>query len=329
METNQKQNIIVISGPTASGKTSFSIEVAKKIKCQLNIDCEIINFDSVIFYKHLNIGAAKPTKEEMQNIKHHLIDIAELDEIVDAFKFSQMATTIIEQLVNNKKIPILVGGSGFYLRALIKGMYKGESTPLSIIEKSEEIYKEKGITPFIDLLKNVDPQSLNRLHPNDHYRLIRAAQYYWTTNRPISLEKISIEENNPYDLSIAKDSSWNILHIYLDIEKDKHLKIIEERTMKMINEGIIKEVEEILKQNYSSSEKSLRTIGYKETIQYLKGEIHSPQQLFEDIVIATRQLAKSQRTWFKKIVGKFKFNSLTERDLAIAKILEFLGHVPR
>lgn len=306
------KDVLIISGPTATGKTGLSINIAKKFS-----NIEIINFDSLLFYKELNIGTAKPTKEEMDGIVHHLIGISSISKDYNAARFLEDALPIINKIHSKNKIPLLVGGSGFYIRALIKGMYKNISLSKAEQDKLQKKYEENGIDYFIDFLEKNDPKSLENLHKNDHYRLMRATEFFMASGEKISNRKSDFDQDNPYDFTKNIHPNWNIQHMYLDIPKEDHFHYIEKRAKKMIDDGLIKEVQKILSNGYTGKEKPLRSIGYKETIDFLSGKINSKEALIERISISTRQLAKAQRTFFKKVTPKSTFNLLKNKDDAL------------
>ncbi|MBL6990819.1 MAG: tRNA (adenosine(37)-N6)-dimethylallyltransferase MiaA [Bacteriovoracaceae bacterium] len=319
-----KKNVIIISGPTATGKTSTSISLALHLQKHTQTPVSIVNFDSLLFYKEISIGTAKPTPVEMCEIEHKLINICSIKNHIDASKYSQMAQQEIEEILEKGNIVILVGGSGFYLRALIKGMYEGVTTPIVVKAKSEKLYKEEGIRPFIEILQSVDPVSFSSIHRNDIYRIQRAVEYYWSTNRPISSQKLLMEKNGPYDFSKNIHPSWNICHIYLDIPKQQHLQIIKDRAQTMVDNGLISEVSTLLERGFTGLEKPMNSIGYKETIEYLSGKILTKEELVEHIYISTRQLAKSQKTWFKKVFPKFTFNPLQDYSSIVDCVSKFI-----
>lgn len=320
----KKDKIIIISGPTACGKTRTSIEIALKIKKQLGLQAEIINFDSLLFYKELSIGTAKPLPVERQDIPHHLIDLCSAKDPLNAADYLRKAQVLIEEKLKQNVIPILVGGSGFYLRALIKGMYETPETPEEIKKQVKERYDAEGIAPFLELLKTHDPKSLMTLHANDHYRLLRAAEFFLTTGRPISEEKEKKAQENPYDFSKNAYPHCEFFHLYLDIPKEDHWGIIEKRTRKMVEDGLIDEVKTLLSTGFTGGEKPLQSIGYKETIDFHKGKISSTEELVERIVISTRQLAKTQRTFFAKVTPKHLLNPLINNEELINELLDFL-----
>lgn len=309
--------VIIISGPTASGKTDLALELARKY------GGEIVNFDSLLLYKEINIGTAKPTSEEQQEIHHHMLNVRSIADPMNAADYARDALLIIEKLLTEKKLVYLVGGSGFYLQALLKGMYESETTPEKITSKSDELYKKFGVEPFLGILKENDPASLERYHSNDHYRLRRAVEHWWTTGRPLSDARVNKDQAN-VNLNRPTVHDWDLLHIYLDISKDEHLKIIEKRTDRMLSGGLIEEVKSLMDSGFTGLEKPLQSIGYKETLDLIKGIYKNLDECRERIIISTRQLAKSQRTWFKRDNFKEVFHPLAEKSKIFLRVANFI-----
>ncbi len=316
--------IIIISGATATGKTDLSIKLALEVKKQLNKKVVIINFDSLLFYKEINIGTAKPTKKQLNSVDHELINICSIHNKINAFDFITKANKIIKGHLENKNIIFLVGGGAFYLRALIKGMYSSKENSLEIIKEIEDLYKSKGINPLIEFLKKNDPLYLSGININDHYRIIRAVEYIKINNKKLSEQKKEFEKKDPYNFAENDHKNWNIYHIYLEIPKEQHLEIIRNRTSKIIEEGLIEEVSYLLKNNFNKSTKPLMSIGYKETILYLNGKIKNKKDLIEEIFISTRQLAKNQKTFFNKIFPKCTYNPLIAKEEITKNLIKFL-----
>ncbi len=309
--------VIIISGPTATGKTGLSIDLAKKF------NGEIVNFDSLLLYNEITIGTAKPTKDEQGDVPHHMIDVSSISSPLNAADFARKALPIIEEIHKRGKVVFLVGGSGFYLQALLKGMYDSPTTPAGIMERSEELYKEQGIDAFIEILKIHDPLSFSRYHANDHYRVRRAVEHFWTTGIPLSKERERKDQENE-NLNESSVHGWKVLHLYLDIPRDEHLKLIISRTEKMLELGLIEEVQELLAKGFTGLEKPLQSIGYKEVIDLHSGVHKTQAECKERIIISTRQLAKSQRTWFNRIKDKFNFNPLTSREEVYHLVKKFI-----
>jgi tRNA dimethylallyltransferase len=318
-----RNQLIVISGPTASGKTKTSIEVAKLIQNDLSLPAAVVNFDSLLFYKEVSIGTAKPTLEEREGIEHHMIDIESIHTPMNASQFIKKGEAVIKDLMAQGKVVILIGGSAFYLRALLKGMYEMEQGSPEIKKQMDAKYKAEGIGTFIEFLKLNDPQSLINLHENDHYRLVRAVEYFEATGTKISDRKKELDQLNPYDFSNI-NQDWNVLHLYLDLPKDEHFKIIIKRTEQMFAQGFMEEVLELEKTGFFLKDKPVATIGYLEALDLNKGLFASEKDCIERIAITTRQLAKAQRTFFNKITPKESFNPIHDQAKIKERVTAFI-----
>jgi tRNA dimethylallyltransferase len=315
--------LIVVSGPTASGKTKTSIEIAKHIQNTLNMKAAVVNFDSLLFYKEISIGTAKPSLVEREGIEHHMIDIESINSPMNASGFIKKGEEVIHDLFKQGKVIILVGGSAFYLRALLKGMYESPTAPKELKEGITEQYKNEGITPFIEFLKINDPQSLINLHENDHYRLMRAVEYFQLTRTKISDKKKEHDQLNPYDFSTISHP-WDVLHFYMDLPKDEHFEIIKKRTQEMFDQGLMEEVKQLEETGFFMTEKPLASIGYKEALELKNGLFANIEECIERIAISTRQLAKAQRTFFNKITPKESFNPIHDQGKIKERVTSFL-----
>jgi len=305
------KKIVILSGPTATGKTSWAIKIAKKF------DAEVVNFDSLLFYKELTIGTAKPTAAEQDNVPHHLVDIRSIREPINAADFTLIAAPVIESIHRRNKLVLLVGGSGFYLQALVEGMWRSPTTPAEIESKSDALFADQGITPFLEVLEKHDRESFHRLHANDYYRVRRAVEHYWATGTAFSSAKDAFSPVAPPD--------WDLLHLHLDLPKEDHHALLVKRTELMLEQGLIQEVEGLLKSGYSGTEKPLQSIGYKEILDWLNGVYGQDKHaLIERIVINTRRLAKSQRTWFKK-KQKESFDPRYDGEALMARVQDFIS----
>jgi len=278
--------VVVIAGPTASGKTSVSIEIAKKI------NAEIISADSVQVYKGLDIGSAKIKKEEMEGIKHYMID--EIDTTYDysMVEFNKTATKYIEQIIKKGKTPMIVGGTGFYIQSLIKDIdFTEEKKNIKLINDLYQKAQEKGNEYVHSLLKEIDEESYRKIHPNNLKKVIRAIEYYNNTKTPISdINKLQKEKKYKYDVKFF------VLYF-----EDRQLlyERVDERVDEMIENGLVKEIEELIKKDKTIIERnSMQAIGYKEIIEYLNQEITLTEAI-NKIKKNTRHLVKRQYTWFK------------------------------
>ena len=315
-----KNIICIISGPTASGKTSTSISLAK------HFGGEVVNFDSLLFYKEITIGTAKPSIEEQDSVIHHMINCHNINKPINAADYLKEALPIIKNIHKDNKIVYLVGGSGFYLQALLHGMYDSVTTPVEIVDKSNELFAQKGISPFLDLLAEYDIKSRNRYHDNDHYRIRRAVEHFWTTGNKFSDSRDQMQEKKKNSPSI--DLNWNIFHCYLDLDKEEHFKIIQKRTKTMLKNGLLNEAQSLLEQGFNGLEKPFLSIGYNEVFGYINGVYATLKEMEERINISTRQLAKSQRTWFNK-VEKQQFDPITDQELIQTEFSDFISSLSK
>lgn len=275
--------VIVIGGPTASGKTQLAIEWA------LRINGEIISCDSRQIYKYMDIGTAKPTLEERNLIPHHLIDIIYPDEIMSAGEFQKLARACIEDIYRRGKVPLLVGGTGLYIRAVIRDINFPPKVDESIREMIKEKVKKEGLSRVYEELQRIDPVTANKISPNDEIRITRALEVYYATGKPISYYRRGIDVDYP---------EYNIVYFVLNPPRDLLYKRIEERVDKMIKLGLIDETKYILSLGYSPELPSLQTLGYREIIKYIHG-MYSLESAVEEIKKETRRYAKRQLTWFR------------------------------
>ena len=295
--------IVIISGATATGKTALSIQLGKELQQQKNISSEVVNFDSLLFYRELAIGTARPGRKQMADIPHHLVGQISISKDFNAADFVHQAKQIIEQIHARGNLPLLVGGSGFYLRALVKGMWEMKKVDTHVRQWVRQQYQNQGISALFAILKDKDQESLKTIHPNDHYRLARACEYVLETGEAISQQKKRSQDDS-FDFSRHSHPNTSFLHFHLEMEREHHQQLIECRTKKMLDSGLLDEIRQLLNNGFTGTERPLRSIGYKEGIGYLRGHIKSLDTLLERITISTRQLAKSQRTFFKKISPK-------------------------
>ena len=279
-----KPKVIVICGPTASGKTALSIELAK----QLNT--EIVSADSMQIYKDMNIGSAKPTLQEMQGIKHYMLDFVSPDERYSVADYKKQATICIEEILKKGKIPIVVGGTGLYIDSLI---YNIEYDEIEYDEKYrkelEEIAKNEGLDVLYDRAKEIDPEAIKSISKNDKKRIIRILEIYKATGKNKTEQEIkSREKEIEYDYKVYA-ISWDRQVLYERINK---------RVDIMIKQGLIEEVKNIL-EKYDEFPTAMQGLGYKEVVQYLNNEL-SKEEMIEKIKQETRRYAKRQLTWFRK-----------------------------
>lgn len=281
-----ERKVIVIVGPTCSGKTKVGISLAEKLHT------EIISADSRQIYKYLNIGSAKPSKEELLRIKHHFIDFLELDENYNVSKFESDSLRVVESLLDNRKIPVVVGGSGLYIKALVDGIFDSVESDSEYREKLHEQREKFGNEYIFEELKKIDPESSSRMLPQNWKRVMRALEVFHLTGQPIS--KHQTDYKRQIDVKfILFGLNWNRAKLYTNIEH---------RVDEMIEKGLVDEVNNILDRGYSKDINALNTVGYKEIISFLENEI-TLEYAIELIKRNTRRYAKRQMTWFRKTDG--------------------------
>lgn len=278
-----ERKVIVIVGPTCSGKTKVGISLAKRLHS------EIISADSRQIYRKLTIGTAKPTQDELRTIKHHFIDILEPDENYNVSRFETDSLKVIDELIKHGKIPIVVGGSGLYIKALTEGIFNSVDTDDDYREELKEIREKLGNEYLYEELKKVDPQSASGMLPQNWKRVMRALEVFHLTGEPIWKMQENYERKVDYNF-IQFGLNWDRKILYANIEK---------RVDEMIANGLVEEVKKILSLGYSKNINSLNTVGYKEIISYLNNEI-TLDRAIELIKRNTRRYAKRQITWFRK-----------------------------
>ncbi len=278
-----ERKVIVIVGPTSSGKTKVGISLAQKLHT------EIISADSRQIYKKLTIGTAKPTQDELRTIKHHFIDFLDPDEDYNVSRFETDSLKVIDELISQGKIPIVVGGSGLYIKALTEGIFNSVDTDDEYREELKEKHEKFGDEYLYEELKKVDPQSASGMISQNWKRVMRALEVFHLTGEPIWKMQENYERKVDYNF-ILFGLNWDRKILYTNIEK---------RVNEMIANGLVDEVKNILSLGYSKNINSLNTVGYKEIISYLNNEI-SLDRAIELIKRNTRRYAKRQMTWFRK-----------------------------
>ena len=305
----EKKKLVVLTGPTAVGKTKLSIELAKRI------GGEIISADSMQVYKHMDIGSAKIRPEEMENIPHFLVDELEPSEEFNVVVFQQKTKQYMEEIYNRGHIPILVGGTGFYIQAVLYDInFSKDDDNHKIREELETLAKEKGAEYLHEELKKIDPVSAGTIHANNIKRVIRALEYYKLTGQKISEHNEEQRQNeSPYDFS----------YFVLNDHRELLYERIDRRVDEMVVEGLIEEVRKLKSMGYDRSFVSMQGLGYKEIFSFLEGEISLEEAIYI-IKRDTRHFAKRQITWFKREKDVIWVNK-PEFEYNNSKILDFMA----
>lgn len=279
-----KPKVIVICGPTASGKTALSIELAKKI------NGEIVSSDSMQIYKYMDIGTAKPSKEEMQGVKHYLLDFVEPNKRYSVAEYKKDAEKAIEEIISKGKTPIVVGGTGLYVDSLIYGIeYQNIELDEKYRKELEEKAQKEGLEKLYEEAKKIDPQAMEKISSNDKKRIIRVLEIYKATGKTKTEQEIQSRKNGvKYDYKVFA----------INMDREKLYERINKRVDIMIEQGLIQEVENLLKK-YNEFPTAMQGLGYKEVVEYLQGKT-TKEEMVEKIKMETRRYAKRQITWFKK-----------------------------
>ena len=277
--------LIILTGPTAVGKTALSIGLAKAV------NGEIISADSMQVYRKMNIGTAKIDQSEMQGVRHHLIDILDPGEEFNVVLFKRYALEAMEDIYSRGKIPVIVGGTGFYIQALLYDIdFEDNDNDMSYREELQRLAAEKGNSYIHDMLSKVDPESAEKIHENNVKRVIRALEFYRKTGMKIS-------EHN--ETEAQKESPYNFEYFVLNDDRNKLYDRIDRRIDIMLEQGLEAEVRQLVSEGYSRDLVSMQGLGYKEIIDYIQGRCSFDEAVYT-LKRDTRHFAKRQITWFKR-----------------------------
>ena len=280
-----KKPLIVLTGPTAVGKTALSIALAKQV------GCEIISADSMQVYKYMDIGSAKIMPQEMQGVEHYLVDVLKPEEEFHVVRFQQMAKEAMENIYAHGKIPLLVGGTGFYIQAVTRDIDFTEGEEDREYRSSlEQLAQSQGAETLHKMLQEIDPPSAASIHANNMKRVIRALEFYHLNGYPIS--KHNQQESE-------KESPYNLAYFVLNDERSRLYERIDKRVDLMMEAGLVEEVRGLRKRGYDRSMVSMQGLGYKELLAWMDGE-YSLEEAVRILKRDTRHFAKRQITWFKR-----------------------------
>lgn len=308
----EKKPLVILTGPTAVGKTALSIKLASEI------GGEIISADSMQVYRQMNIGSAKIKPEEMGGIPHHMIDILEPEEEFNVCLFEKLALEAMEQIYERGHIPVVVGGTGFYIQALLYQIdFTEEETDTAYRDKLWQLGEEKGNHYLHELLRKVDPESAEEIHENNRKRVIRAMEFYENCGKPISTHNKEQRQ---------KTSAYNSCYFVLTDDRKKLYERIESRVDQMLSKGLVDEVRTLKERGCNASMVSMQGLGYKEILEYLDGRC-SLLEAVEKIKKETRHFAKRQLTWFRRekdVIWLDKQAFAYDEDAVLSCILENL-----
>ncbi|RPI26342.1 MAG: tRNA (adenosine(37)-N6)-dimethylallyltransferase MiaA [Acidobacteria bacterium] len=281
-----RSTLIALVGPTGSGKSALAVEVA------LRLGCEVVNCDSMQLYRRLNIGTAKPTDRQRSLVPHHLYDVIEPDELYSAGRYMLEARTVCREISERGKTPLVVGGTGLYLRALLLGVFEGPGRSDELRRRLHRIADRKGSEYLHRLLSRRDPPAAARIEPADRIRLVRALEVFFATGSPISQLQPARQPFEPF----------SIVKIGLNLPRSELYARINRRVEEMFQSGLIEEVSALLQQGYSPDLKAFEALGYRAVVRVLRRDI----TLLEAVELTqreTRRYAKRQMTWFRKEEG--------------------------
>jgi tRNA dimethylallyltransferase len=279
----ERPKVVVIAGPTASGKSSLAVELS------LALNGEIVNADSMQVYRGMDVGTAKPTPEERKGVSHHLLDVVDPDEEFNAAIYRSMALPLITDIVSRGKICFVVGGTGLYIRSLLGGLFVCPSPDQKFRESLRSECEFLGPVRLYERLKRLDPEYASKIHQNDRVRIMRAIEIIYLTNR------------RPSDLSKQHgfaERPLRFLKLCLEVDREQLYDRINQRSVAMVDAGLAEEAERLLRKGYSPDLKTMKAIGYRHMIRYLKGEWPIAKAIRE-LQRDTRMYAKRQLTWFR------------------------------
>lgn len=303
-----KLPLIVLTGPTAVGKTSLSIRLAKAV------GGEIISADSMQVYRHMDIGSAKVTKEEMDGVPHHLIDILEPDEEFNVVVFKDRAKAAMKEIRARGHVPVIAGGTGFYIQALVYDIdFKKNEEGGEIRRELEELARQRGTAYLHEMLKRVDPESAQAIHANNVKRVIRALEYYRQTG-----EKISVHN----ETERGKECPYRLFYYVLNTDRETLYKRIDRRVDQMMEKGLVAEVQALKARGCTRELVSMQGLGYKEILDYLDGKT-TLQEAIHILKRDTRHFAKRQLTWFRR-ERDVRWLNLPEFDNDTDKVLSYI-----
>lgn len=294
-----KPKIVVVAGPTATGKSAIAVEIASIF------NGEVVTADSMQVYRHMDIGTAKPASEEMGGVPHHLMDIVDPDEEYTAARFSREAGEAIENIASRSRLPIVAGGTGLYIRALLHGLFEGPVSDKAIREGLMAQALDKGKEALHEELKKIDPEAASSIHPNNIARVIRAIEVYRLTGKPIS----AFQKEHGFT-----PSRFDALKIGLIKEREELYRDIDARVDRMMEAGLVEEVKTLLERGYSARLKPMGGLGYKEVAGYLSGR-YPIDEAVRLLKMNTRHYAKRQLTWFRKDPGIKWFHPARKQDI--------------
>jgi tRNA dimethylallyltransferase len=280
--TEEKPKVVVIAGPTASGKSSLAIDLA------LHFDGEIVNADSMQVYRGMDVGTAKPSVNERRGIPHHLLDVVDPDEHFDAATYRSLGTPVLRDMASRNKACFVVGGTGLYIKSMLGGLLKCPKADPQLRDELHQEWEDRGPTQLFERLRALDPESAQKIHPHDRLRIIRALEVYLLTRQPFS----SLVQGHRF-----KEQTFHALKIGLQVNRPQLYERINQRALNMVEGGLVTETEGLLMKGYSPHLKSMNSLGYRHMRGFLEGA-YDLDEAIRQLQRDTRRYAKRQLTWF-------------------------------
>ncbi len=303
-----KSKLLCLLGPTAVGKTEIAIQLAQRL------NAEIVSVDSRQIYRQMDIGTAKPTAEEQQAARHHLIDCVDIDQPFSVADYQRLADTAIANIQSRNKQVLLVGGAGLYFRAIVDGLFEGPGADTTLRKRLEQEAAQHGVHVLHDRLRDCDPVSADRIHPNNVVRVVRALEVYELTGVPMSQHQQEWHQEK---------QRYPFTAFGLTMPREQLYQRIERRVDVMLEKGLIAEVESLLKAGYARDTTALQSFGYKELIAYIDGNCTYPEAVSQ-LKQNTRRFAKRQLTWFRKD-NRIAWLERTSTPDVVTALLEKIG----
>ncbi len=303
----QKAKLVVIAGATGLGKTAAAIELAE------HFGAEIIGADSMQIYRYMDIGTAKPTVEERARVAHHLVDIVDPDQPFDAARYVDMGRKILDSLHRRDVLPLVVGGTGLYIKALVHGLFQMPPTNLETRRRLKDLAHSQGSQAMHRKLAECDPEAAARIHANDVFRIVRALEVFAATGKPLSrLHRQHRFGEAPYD----------VLKIALNMDRETLYHRIDTRVEAMVAQGLIEEVHQLLARGYTGQLRSMQSLGYRQILDHIQGRLTRPEAISQ-IKRDTRRYAKRQMTWLRAD-PEFVWVEPVSQDRLVGLVTDFL-----
>jgi tRNA dimethylallyltransferase len=279
----KKEKVVVIAGPTASGKSGLAVELSLRLRG------EIVNADSMQVYRHMDVGTAKPSPAERRMVPHHLLDVVDPDEEFNAAVYRSLALPAIRDVLGRGKVCLVVGGTGLYIKTLLGGLLQCPTSDRGLREKLHEQAEEQGLEAMYRRLEELDPVSAKKIHAHDKVRILRALEIIDLTKKPLS----SLVQSHGF-----QDSAFLALKICLQIGREELYHRINERSLLMVKMGLVEETKDLLARGYSPDLKPMKSLGYRHAVRHLEGR-YDREEMVRQLQLDTRRYAKRQLTWFR------------------------------